>query len=138
MLRPGRTEEAIAIAEFENSVIEYEEDPTKYKELTDENFILVSMAHSSYMRYSEKFSDVLNQRWKLDVGIKSRGIKQAGFYVLVGASMPGVLIESGYLSNRSDEKYLKSKRGQKEIAEAIFNAIKDYKIYYDSSFETEG
>jgi N-acetylmuramoyl-L-alanine amidase len=138
LLRPGRTEEAIAIAEFENSVIEYEEDPTKYKELTDENFILVSMAHSSYMRYSEKFSDVLNQRWKLDVGIKSRGIKQAGFYVLVGASMPGVLIESGYLSNRSDEKYLKSQRGQKEIADAIFNAIKDYKIYYDSSFETEG
>jgi N-acetylmuramoyl-L-alanine amidase len=138
LLRPGRTEEAIAIAEFENSVIEYEEDPTKYKELTDENFILVSMAHSSYMRYSEKFSDLLNERWKLDVGIKSRGIKQAGFYVLVGASMPGVLIESGYLSNRSDEKYLKSKEGQMEIAEAIFKAIKEYKVYYDSSFETEG
>ena len=138
LLRPGRTEEAIAIAEFENSVIEYEEDPTKYKELTDENFILVSMAHSSYMRYSEKFSDLLNQRWKYEVGIESRGIKQAGFYVLVGASMPGVLIESGYISNRSDEKYLISERGQREIAAAIFNAIKDYKIYYDSTFETEG
>jgi N-acetylmuramoyl-L-alanine amidase len=138
LLRPGRTEEAIAIAEFENSVIHYEEDPAKYKELTDENFILVSMAHSSYMRYSEKFSDVLNEKWKTNVGIKSRGIKQAGFYVLVGASMPGVLIESGYLSNRSDEKYLKSEKGQSEIANAIFNAIKEYKIYYDSSFETEG
>jgi N-acetylmuramoyl-L-alanine amidase len=138
LLRPGRTEEAIAIAEFENSVIEYEEDPTKYKALTDENFILVSMAHSSYMRYSEKFSDILNENWKREVDLPSRGIKQAGFYVLVGASMPGVLIESGYLSNRGDEKYLKSRGGQEEIARAIYKAIREYKNFYDRSFEIGG
>lgn len=138
LLRPGRTKEAISIAEFENSVIKYEENPDRYQKLTDENFILVSMAHSAYMRYSEKFSDLLNNYWTRNVKIKSRGVKQAGFYVLVGASMPSVLIEAGFLSNREDERYLKSGSGQQEIAQAIFSSVLQYKNYYDESFkETE-
>ena len=137
LLRPGRTEEAIAIAEYENSVIEYEDNPDRYQKLTDENFILVSMAHSAYMRYSEEFSDLLNQEITGNEIIPSRGIKQAGFLVLVGASMPGVLIESGFLSNRSEEAFLKSKVGQTEIAKAIFNAVKKFKEYYEKTFEDE-
>jgi N-acetylmuramoyl-L-alanine amidase len=131
LLRPGRTKAAIEIAEFENSVIKYEDNPDRYQKLTDENFILVSMAHSAYMRHSEKFSDILNQDWKQNVSIPSLGIKQAGFYVLVGASMPGVLIENGFLSNRKEESFLDSNRGQAEIAQSILNAIKNYKEYYD-------
>ncbi|NJD23040.1 MAG: N-acetylmuramoyl-L-alanine amidase [Melioribacter sp.] len=131
LLRPGRTSQAIKIAEFENSVIKYEENPDRYQKLTDENFILVSMAHSQYMRYSETFSDLLDQEWKNDVKIPALGIKQAGFYVLVGASMPGVLIETGFLSNRKDEAHLASTTGQNEIARAIFSSIKRYKENYD-------
>jgi N-acetylmuramoyl-L-alanine amidase len=131
LLRPGRTKEAIRIAEFENSVIKYEENPNRYEKLTDENFILVSMAHSQYMRFSESFSDFLNQNWKRDVEIPTLGIKQAGFYVLVGASMPSVLIENGFLSNRKDEAYLKSTAGQNAVAEAIFNSVKTYKEFYE-------
>jgi N-acetylmuramoyl-L-alanine amidase len=130
LLRPGKTQDAIAIAEFENSVIAYEDNPERYKELTDENFILVSMAHSQYMRYSEKFAEILNDEWKRKIKIPAKGVKQAGFYVLVGASMPSVLIETGYISNRNDEAYLKSRKGQKEIAESILNAVIKYKEYY--------
>ncbi|HPN36787.1 MAG TPA: N-acetylmuramoyl-L-alanine amidase [Melioribacteraceae bacterium] len=137
LLRPGRTQEAINIAEFENSVIKYEEDPNRYQKLTDENFILVSMAQSSYMRYSEQFSDILNSTWKNELTIPSRGIKQAGFYVLVGASMPNVLVEAGFLSNRKDEAYLKSESGQNEIARTIFNSIKKYKEYYQKTMAEE-
>jgi N-acetylmuramoyl-L-alanine amidase len=138
LLRPGRTKKAIEIAEFENSVIDLEDNPDRYQKLTDENFILVSMAHSAYMRYSEKFSDILNKKWIDKVRqIPSRGVKQAGFYVLVGASMPGVLIETGFLSNRKDEKYLNSSRGQKEIARAIFEAVKEYKAHYDAELDAE-
>ncbi|PID58429.1 MAG: hypothetical protein CR986_07950 [Ignavibacteriae bacterium] len=137
LLRPGKTKNAINIAEFENSVISMEDNPSRYKQLNDENFILVSMAHSSYMRYSETFADMLNTEWIKSVEIPSRGIKQAGFYVLVGASMPGVLIESGFLSNKKDVKYLNSKKGQKEIAEAIYNSIIKYRNYYESSINTE-
>lgn len=137
LLRPGRTAEAIRIAEAENKVIEFEDNPDLYQELTDENFILVSMAHSANMRYSEKFSDILNQEMKKNRKIPSRGIKQAGFYVLVGASMPGILFEAGYLSNRSDERYLKSYKGQAEIARLMFNSIKTYKKYYENVMKQE-
>ncbi len=135
LLRPGRTKEAIAIAEFENSVIQYEEDPNRYQKLTDENFILVSMAQSAYMRFSEKFAEMLHNQFSNHPIITSRGVKQAGFYVLVGASMPNVLIETGFLSNRNDADYLASKKGQTEIANKIFNAIINYREHYESEME---
>jgi N-acetylmuramoyl-L-alanine amidase len=137
LLRPGRTAEAIAIAESENSVISYEDNPEKYQALTDENFILVSMAHSSYMKYSEQFSDILNKQFSNDLSVVSNGVKQAGFYVLVGASMPSVLVETGFISNKKDEAYLDSKSGQNEIAHSIFNSIKSFKEQYDHNLKAE-
>ena len=137
LLRPGRTHEAIQIAERENSVIQYEDNPKLYEKLTDENFILVSMAHSSYMKYSEKFSDLLDRQFSNNLDFGSRGIKQAGFYVLVGASMPSVLIETGFLTNRKDAAYLQSENGQLKIAESILNAIKKYKDYYQQFMLSE-
>ena len=137
LLRPGRTKEAIDIAERENSVINYEDNPTRYEKLTDENFILVSMAHSAYMKYSEKFSDILNKEFNKDLNIDSRGVKQAGFYVLVGAAMPSVLIETGFLSNRHDAKFLSSSSGQQKIAESIYQAVKTFKDQYDKTLRSE-
>lgn len=137
LLRPGRTESAIKIAERENSVIKYEDNPSRYQKLTDENFILVSMAHSSYMKYSEKFSDYLNNNFMNEPSIKSRGVKQAGFYVLIGASMPGVLVESGFISNPHDAKLLGSKDGQSKIANSVFEAVRKFKEYYDKVIEAE-
>jgi N-acetylmuramoyl-L-alanine amidase len=135
LLRPGRTREAIEIAEMENSVINYEDNPKRYQELTDENFILVTMAHSSFMKYSEKFSEILSREFADEDNIKSGGVKQAGFYVLVGASMPSVLVECGYLSNKKDAAYLTGKRGQEETAETIFKAVKKFKDEYDSEIK---
>jgi N-acetylmuramoyl-L-alanine amidase len=133
LLRPGRTQEAIQIAARENGVIQYEDNPKRYAKLTDENFILVSMAHSSYMKYSEKFSDLLDRKFSNNFNSGSRGVKQAGFYVLVGASMPSVLIESGFLTNYKDAELLKSDNGQKKIAESILDSIEKYKEYYQQS-----
>ncbi|MBT8391971.1 MAG: N-acetylmuramoyl-L-alanine amidase [Ignavibacteriaceae bacterium] len=137
LLRPGRTTEAIEIAETENSVIEYEENPDRYEKLTDENFILVSMAHSSYMKYSEKFAELLDKEFATNLKLNTRGVKQAGFYVLVGASMPSVLIETGFISNKEEAKFLKSKKGQQQVAESIFSAIKTYRSYYEKEMEAE-
>jgi N-acetylmuramoyl-L-alanine amidase len=137
LLRPGRTKEAISIAERENSVIEYEENPERYEKLTDENFILVTMAHSAYMRYSEKFSDILNRQMNVDLPVSSRGVKQAGFYVLVGASMPSVLIETGFLSNEKDASYLGTAKGQTNFANAVYKAIKSFREYYEKVMQTE-
>ena len=137
LLRPGRTEEAIEIAETENSVIKYEDNPQRYEKLTDENFILVSMAHSAYMKYSEKFAELLHKEFDANLKLKSRGVKQAGFYVLVGASMPSVLVETGFISNKDDAKFLKSASGQKQVAESIFSSIKTYRKFYEDAIDAE-
>jgi len=137
LLRPGKTEDAIRIAERENSVIRFEEDhEERYAHLSDENFILVSMAHSAYIRYSEQFADILQNKMTRDTGVNNRGIRQAGFYVLVGASMPSVLFEVGYLSNPDEERFIASSQGQQQIAEAMFRAVERYSKDYETMFDT--
>lgn len=132
LLRPGRTDEAIAIAERENSVIKLEEGyEERYKHLTDDNFILVTMAQSAHMRASERFAELATQEMNKHLDIPNHGVKQAGFLVLVGSAMPNVLVETAYLSNREDEKLLRSESGQEKIANALFNAIKRYKVEYE-------
>ena len=136
LLRPGKTESALKIAERENAVIEYEEGYDKrYQQLTEENFILLTMAQSAYIKYSELFADLASQQVAKYTNLEIQGVKQAGFYVLVGASMPNVLVEMGYISNRSDEKFLKSAVGQQKVSEALFNAVKLYKLDYEKALE---
>ncbi|HAL55821.1 MAG TPA: hypothetical protein DCP63_04925 [Bacteroidetes bacterium] len=136
LLRPGKTENAIRIAEKENKVIELEEGfKERYAELTEEHFILISMRQSAFVKHSESFAEVASEAMAKHLKIKNSGVKQAGFYVLVGASMPNVLVETGYLSNRMEEKVLRSKEGQTRIAEALFEGIREYKIAYERALE---
>jgi N-acetylmuramoyl-L-alanine amidase len=134
LLRPGKTENALRIAERENAVVKLEKDYEKrYQALTEEHFILLTMAQSAYVKYSEKFADICQKEMSSRLDLENNGVKQAGFYVLVGASMPNVLVETAYLSNRHDEKMLKSANGQDKIAEAVFYGIKRYKQEYEKS-----
>ncbi|MGC8595830.1 MAG: N-acetylmuramoyl-L-alanine amidase family protein [Candidatus Kryptoniota bacterium] len=133
-LRPGRTEEAIRIAAQENAAIKYENDYEKrYKAYDTDNIILTSMAHSAYVKYSEQLADLIAQEVPKVAAVSDNGVSQAGFYVLVGASMPSVLIETGYLSNPSEERYLRSNRGQEAIARGIANAIVKFKNEYEKT-----
>ena len=62
------------------------------------------------------------------VGRTSRDVKQrqAGIWVLQATAMPSVLVETGFISNKEDEDYLNSEKGQSEIAQCITNAVKSY------------
>ncbi|CUU06416.1 N-acetylmuramoyl-L-alanine amidase [Candidatus Kryptobacter tengchongensis] len=134
ILRPGKTEDAIRIAERENAVIKLEENyEERYKHLTDESYILTAMAHNVYVKNSERFAEILHKEAGKILDIKVNGVSQAGFYVLVGASMPSVLVEMGYLSNPEEEKYLRSETNQWKIARTIFNAVKKFKEEYEAS-----
>jgi len=136
ILRPGRTEEAIAVAELENSVIKYEEGyKERYKHLSDENFILTAMAQNAYVKFSETLAEKLCGNVEKNLPLKNNGVLQAGFYVLVGASMPSVLVECGYLSNKKDESFLYSSSGQQKLAESIFKSILAYKAEYEKSLK---
>jgi N-acetylmuramoyl-L-alanine amidase len=134
ILRPGRTPEAIRIAERENAVIRLEENfEERYKHLTDESYILTAMAHSVYIKNSERFAEILSQVAREKLGLRVKGVNQAGFYVLVGASMPSVLIETGYISNPSEEKFLRSEQGQWRIARVIYEAVRKFKSEYETA-----
>jgi N-acetylmuramoyl-L-alanine amidase len=89
------------------------------------------MAQSAHVKASEVFADLVQKSIEEGTGIPNRGVKQAGFYVLVGAAMPNVLVETAYLSNREDERMLKSESGQNKIADALFQAVKKYKQEYE-------
>lgn len=135
LLKPEKTERAIEIARTENDVIKFEDNYQKhYKEnLTSEDYIILTMAQNAYVKYSEKFAEVASECMAKSLKMKNSGVHQAGFLVLVGASMPNVLVETGYLSNKKEEKVLASKKGQQTIAYAIYQGIKEYKSIYEQA-----
>jgi len=134
-LRPGRTDEAIRIAAQENAAVKYENDyEKKYQSYDEDNIILTTMAHSAYVKYSEQLAQLIEDDVTSTASLSDDGVSQAGFYVLVGASMPAVLIETGYLSNKKEERYLKNKAGQSAIARGIANAVVQFKEEYEKNF----
>lgn len=132
ILRPGRNDDAVRVANKENSVIKFEKDVSRYKKLTEEELIIATMAQSAFVRLSELFARILQEEVGKTTPLADRGVNQAGFYVLVGASMPNVLFEAGFLSNKNDEIFLLSENGRKQIAEGMFNAVRRYAQEYKS------
>ncbi len=133
MLRPGKSDAAIRVASRENAVIDLEKNKSRYDGLSDIDFILTSMRSSQDIKFSEKFASLAQKELTKNVGLKNNGVEQAGFYVLVGASMPSVLIETAYISNPKEEALLKSLDGQTKFAKGILEAIKKYKLVYEKS-----
>ena len=127
LLRPGKTEDAIEVASRENAVIKLEEKTGQYDNLTGENLIMATMAQSMFMKESEDLAAIIQMELDKRLNTPNRGVKQAGFYVLIGASMPNVLVEVGYLSNPAEEKKLKQAVHKQRIAESIYEGIKHFK-----------
>jgi N-acetylmuramoyl-L-alanine amidase len=126
ILRPGRNSEAVRVAEKENGSIKLEKEQSSYENLNEEKLIVATMAQAAFVRFSERFAAVLQKNVAKNTKMYNRGVNQAGFLVLVGASMPNVLFETGFLSNSTDEKILISDAGQNNIAEGIVKAIITY------------
>ena len=127
LLRPGKSEDAIEVASRENSVISLEEFTDQYADLTGEALIMATMAQTMFMKESEDLAAIIQMELDKRLNSPNRGVKQAGFYVLIGASMPNALVEVGFISNPSEEKMLRQKAHKQKIAEAIYQAIKHFK-----------
>lgn len=122
-LSPARTDKALRVAELENASIKYEADQSYYRDMDDENFILLTMTKSNDLKESETLAGYIQSGFADHSGLKSRGVDQAGFYVLYGANMPAILFEVAFISNRREEKLLKSKKFRQETAEILCNSI---------------
>ena len=94
------------------------------------SYIIFEFMQNKHMEQSVNFASDIQSHFKT-AKIYDRGVRQAGFLVLRKTSMPSVLIELGFISNRTEEKYMNSERGQKELASCIYRAFKKYKEELD-------
>ena len=124
LIGPNKNEAAVRVAARENAVLELE--GTTGKKLTNEDLIQATIAQSAFASKSEQFASMVQKEIKKRVQSRDRGVKQAGFYVLMGASMPNVLVELGFISNPSEEKKLRSPQYRDQLATAIYRAVEQY------------
>jgi len=119
------------IAMKENSVIYLEDDYKQNYEGFDpnspESYIVFSLTQNTYLGQSLQIAEEVEQQFATRANRKSRGVKQAPFYVISRANMPSILIETGFLTNPNEEDFLHSKKGKDYLASAIFRAFRSYK-----------
>jgi N-acetylmuramoyl-L-alanine amidase len=121
----------LAVAMKENAVITYEDDYNMtyegYDPNSPESFIIFNFLQNTHLEQSLRFAAHVQDQFRERANRVDRGVKQAGFIVLWRTTMPSVLIETGYISNTTEEKYLLSSSGQDYLASAIFRAFREYK-----------
>ncbi|WP_223834171.1 N-acetylmuramoyl-L-alanine amidase family protein [Spirosoma profusum] len=126
-----RTQSNLDVARRENAVILQEKNYQQTYKGFDPNSPLATIMLANYqhafMESSINFAEKIERSFRLNANRKSNGVKQAGFIVLWKTTMPSVLIETGYMSNREEEDYLRSEDGQEEMADAIYKAFARYK-----------
>lgn len=126
-----KSDAAKRVMERENEVIQFEDDQSQYEQIDARLAVMQTLAQSAYMRQSQFLADLVENQFVDRVGRKSRGVKQAGFYVLYGASMPSILVELGFISNPGEASFMASEDGQDYLASAIYRAVVAYKSEYD-------
>ena len=118
-------------AKKENSVITLEKDYKQkyegYNPNAPESLIGMTLMQEEFLENSIALAGKIQDNFKNDMGLKSRGVKQAPFMVLHKAYMPRVLIEMGFISNKEEGARLDSEQGQDDIAQGIAEAIVSYK-----------
>lgn len=128
-----RSETALEVMKRENNIINGDEEYDPDKVLSPEELLVYELQNSGYIATSEKIAGRIEDQFANRAQRKSRGVKQGRFVVLYQASMPAILIETGFLSNPSEQRFLSSDYGQSIIASAIFRAIRNYKEEYEKS-----
>lgn len=130
LIGPNKNAAAVRVAARENAVLELE--GSSGEKLTNEDLIKATIAQSAFASKSEKFAALVQEEISKRVQGKNRGVKQAGFYVLMGASMPNVLVELGFISNLAEEKKLRSSQYREVLATSIFRALEKYEKTLDN------
>jgi N-acetylmuramoyl-L-alanine amidase len=128
VLNTERFPEAINFTMYNNKILKYDQ----FGNDTTSRYIYSTLAESGYQRLSNLLSFAIESNLITLTQLNSRGVMQAGLWVLLGSSMPAVLVECGYLSDPDDEKYLSSAAGQSAIANGIFQGFVRFKMIYDS------
>ena len=116
-------DESRNIAAVENNAIGLAQAPAVEDDL---KLILWDMAQTEFLTESSELAEMIQQELNEALSISNRGIKQAPFRVLTGATMPAVLIEVGFINNPDEEKLMSDSEYQMKIANAIFRSIQRF------------
>jgi N-acetylmuramoyl-L-alanine amidase len=123
--------------EFDEIAFEDVGDDSSYKKVNVKDPVFVTMANiyaKKYFERSDRLATMVNDEI-VETGREALGVfqRQVGIWVLQATSMPAVLVETGFINNPEDERYLNSADGQQEIAEAIAKAVKKYRLQIEGN-----
>jgi N-acetylmuramoyl-L-alanine amidase len=124
----------LGVAKTEDSrrVEEMEEESARFETASASSgddpldFILTDMLQNEHLRESSDLAEIIQRHLRKIHPGPDRGVKQAGFTVLVSAFMPAVLVEVGFGTNREEARFLASAERQEQMAEAIAEATREY------------
>lgn len=126
-----RNKDNLDIAMKENSVIKLEDDyEVKYDGFdpeSPESYIVFSLMQEEFLDQSILLADFVQKQFTGVLNRKDRKVKQAGFLVLRETYMPSVLVETGFLTNKAEGRFLNSKAGQEKMSQAIIDGLIKYK-----------
>ena len=132
----AKDQQNLEVAMKENEVIYLEKDySTKYEGFdpkSSESYIMFSTTQKVFQEQSTDLASRIQTQFRERVNRNDRDVKQSGFWVLYNTKMPAVLVETGFISNPAEEKFLNSKEGQDYLASSIFRACRDYLNSIDS------
>ena len=135
VLGQHRKDENFEVAQRENSVIlledDYEINYEGFDPNSTESYIMFSLMQNTYFNQSIQFGDFVQDQFRDRANRKDLGVREQGLLVLAQTAMPGVLVETGFISNPEEENYLLSQYGQEIIASAIYRGFKEYKEEID-------
>ena len=127
------------VAMRENSAIyledNYQQKYDGFDPKSAESYIVFSLMQNTYLNQSLQIAEEVENEFSTRANRKSRGVKQAPFYVISRTNMPSILVECGFLTNPKEEEFLHSDLGQDYIASAIFRAFRSYKQSIEISAE---
>ncbi|MDH6395839.1 N-acetylmuramoyl-L-alanine amidase [Parabacteroides sp. PFB2-22] len=130
----SKSDENLDVVKRENSVILLEDDYLQKYEGFDpnssESYIMFEYLQNRHMSQSITFAADIQKAFT-DAKRVDRGVKQGGLLVLRKTSMPAVLVELGFITNKEEEKFMKSTAGQNKLAAALYSAFANYKKEYD-------
>ncbi|HEX9502350.1 MAG TPA: N-acetylmuramoyl-L-alanine amidase, partial [Thermoanaerobaculia bacterium] len=101
-------------------------------ETADLKLILWDLAQQQYLNESSRFAQAVQEEMNRATHVQNRGVKQAPFKVLVGATMPAVLVEVAFISNPDEESKLQSADFQNLVIDALTTAVERYKTDYET------
>ncbi|MDO9510359.1 MAG: N-acetylmuramoyl-L-alanine amidase [Bacteroidales bacterium] len=131
----------LEVAKAENAAVLYEDNIAEtydgFNPYDTESHIIFTMYQSVYREQSLQLASIVQNQYTNKLGRNNRGVKEAGFLVLYKTSMPSILTEVGFISNKEEERFLNSENGQNEIAATIFRSVREYKQTLEKGFALE-